>query len=129
MFHSSTQKQHWMFKNEEELEEIRKRANLSFCEEHSLGTAALDPSQELELFRYYQKKLVELCNLYAPPKWLPLPRTALVSPPHDVVGCVECVVTTEHCRHLLQEVLPPYLSDGVPPSGHLVRSGVCLVQT
>lgn len=78
MFHNSTQKQHWMFRDDEELREIRKQTNLSFTERQEPGPPVLDPSEELELFRYYQKKLVELCHLFAPPKWIPLPRTALV---------------------------------------------------
>lgn len=78
MFHSSTQKKYWIFKDEDELGEIRGQANLSFCKEQKSELPVLVPSEEVELFRYYQKKLVELCNLYAPPKWLPLPRTALV---------------------------------------------------
>lgn len=80
MFHSSTQKQHWLFKDEEELRKLREKANLSFCAEHeSAGAAMLDSQEEVKLLRYYQKKLVEVCNLFAPPKWVPLPRTALVS--------------------------------------------------
>lgn len=91
MFHSSTQKQHWMFKDEEELGEIRSQANLSFCEEQKPGVAVLVPSEELQLLRYYQKKLVELCNLYAPPKWLPLPRTALV---RELCSIAACTITS-----------------------------------
>lgn len=80
MFHSSTQREHWTFKNEEELREIRKKTNGSFCsQQQEAGTSLLDAEEEFQLFRYYQKKLVELCNLFAPPKWVPLPRTALTT--------------------------------------------------
>lgn len=78
MFHSSTQKEHWLFKDEEELRKMREKASLSFCAEHESGVPMLDSQEEFHLLRYYQKKLVELCNLFAPPKWVPLPRTALV---------------------------------------------------
>lgn len=79
MFHSSTQKEHWTFKDEDELRELRGRANGVFCSQQEPATSVLNPQEEFHLFRYYQKKLVELCNLFAPPKWVPLPRTALVS--------------------------------------------------
>lgn len=80
MYHSSTQKKHWTFQDVEELNAIRKQNNQRFCQQHQgPDTPLLSASEELELFRYYQKKLVELCNLFAPPKWLPLPRSALVS--------------------------------------------------
>ena len=67
-----------MFRDEEELREIRTRAHSSFCEKQEPEAILLDAAEEYQLFRYYQKKLVELCKLYAPPKWVPLPRTALV---------------------------------------------------
>ena len=79
MFHSSTQRKHWMFRDEEELKEIRRQSNQKFCEQQEAGSPVLDADEELQLFKYYQKKLVELCNLFTPPKWHPLPRTALVS--------------------------------------------------
>ena len=71
-----------MFKDEEELRKLRREANGTFCSQQEPGAPVLDSQEEFHLFRYYQKKLVELCNLFAPPKWVPLPRTALVS-----VGC------------------------------------------
>jgi cyclin H len=79
MYHSSTQKAHWVFKDEAEVKELRERTNASFSSKQKPGSPVLNPSEEYHLFRYYQKKLVELCNLFAPPKWVPLPRTALVS--------------------------------------------------
>ena len=78
MFHNSTQKQHWMFKDEEQLREIRKQTNLSFCARQDTGAACINAEEEILILKYYLKKLVELCNLFGPPKWLPLPRTALV---------------------------------------------------
>ena len=84
MFHNSTQKEHWTFKDEGDLKKLREQANSSFCSQlerergQDPGTALLGPDEEALLCRYYQKKLVELCNLFAPPKWVPLPRTALV---------------------------------------------------
>ena len=77
MFHSSTQKQHWLFK-EDDVTKLRKRANESFCEKQEQRVALLEVQEELLLVQYYQKKLVELCNLFGPPNWAPLPRTALV---------------------------------------------------
>ena len=93
MFHTSTQKSHWLFRDEDELMQLRTRANQSFCEENKPGSSPLDPSEELQLLRYYQKKLVELCNVYAPPKWLPLPRTALVRG-----VCSLCTYTRHYVR-------------------------------
>ncbi len=79
MYHSSTQRNHWTFRDEEELRAIRAQSNHGFCEQHQdPESPLLTAPEELQLFRYYQKKLVELCNLFAPPKWLPLPRSALV---------------------------------------------------
>ena len=68
-----------MFKDEEELRDLRKQVNLSFCEKQDAGACVLDVEEELKLIQYYQKKLVEVCNLFGPPNWAPLPRTALVS--------------------------------------------------
>lgn len=68
-----------MFKNEEELTDIRKSTNFNFCEKQESGSALLGPQEELQVVKYYMKKLVEVCSLFAPPKWAPLPRTALVS--------------------------------------------------
>lgn len=68
-----------MFKDEEELRKLRGEANVSFCSRQESGAPLLNAHEEFHIFRYYQKKLVELCNLFAPPKWVPLPRTALVS--------------------------------------------------
>lgn len=122
MFHSSTQKEHWMFKDEEELGELRKKANLSFCAQQKSGAPILDPQEEFLLFRYYQKKLVELCNLFAPPKWVPLPKTALVSVCGDVLGVrVYGFILLDNCGHILQAFLPAHLSDGVSPTGYVVR--------
>ena len=78
MYHSSTQKEHWTFRNEEELRDLREQANRSFRSQQDPEASTLTAEDEFQLFRYYQKKLVELCNLFGPPKWLPLPRTALV---------------------------------------------------
>ena len=88
MFHSSTQREHWTFQEEGDLKRLREQANSSFCrqlerergqeEPVAAGTELLGAEEEALLCRYYQKKLVELCNLFAPPKWVPLPRTALV---------------------------------------------------
>lgn len=79
MFHSSTQKQHWLFEDEEDIANLRKHANASFCEKQEEHCSALlGAEEELLLVQYYQKKLVELCNLFGPPSWNPLPRTALV---------------------------------------------------
>ena len=82
MYHSSTQREHWTFKDEEELRELRKQANASFCGEQETEALLLEAEEEFQYFSYYQKKLVELCNLFAPPKWVTLPRTALVSVYH-----------------------------------------------
>lgn len=94
MFHSSTQKQHWLFKEEEDITELRKRANQSFCENKEQNAALLGAQEELLLVQYYQKKLVELCNLFGPPNWAPLPRTALVRS-HVVMSVT---LTSSHLR-------------------------------
>ncbi len=67
-----------MFKNEAEVEKRRQRATKSFIEKQAKSGPFLDTSEELQLVQYYQKKLVEVCNLFSPPSWAPLPRTALV---------------------------------------------------
>ncbi len=130
MFHSSTQREHWTFKNEEELREIRKKTNGSFCsQQQEAGTSLLDAEEEFQLFRYYQKKLVELCNLFAPPKWVPLPRTALVRVYATLLVSTSLSVIyiyTDNCGDLLQEILPTHFSDGVSPTRHVVCSSVQL---
>ena len=118
MFHSSTQRQHWMFKSEGELQEKRRSVNGSFCEkqEKDKRMLLLDPTEELQLLHYYQKKLVEICSLFAPPHWAPLPRTALVSGYHfngrskmimvKVCGLLLYFFIAGDSSHVFKEVLP-----------------------
>lgn len=97
MFHTSTQKQHWMFKDEDQLRAIREQTNLSFCARQDPGRTLLGVGEEILIFKYYQKKLVELCNLFGPPKWLPLPRTALVRGVWRCVCMCHCCVCVSLC--------------------------------
>lgn len=107
MFHSSTQKKHWLFRDSEELDRLRKTTSQNYFEkvgvwqvlrlkyvcnpctaryhllpQHSKGVAErgcefLSPAEEYLLSQYFLKKLLEFCNHFQPP----IPRSALVSPP------------------------------------------------
>ena len=103
MFHRSSQKERWLFKNGEELEQLRVAVNRTYCEK--VGTAVLGVivpaflysfslclifqhakvaaekgvemltgAEEHILCQYFMKKLLEFCNVFEPR----VPRSALV---------------------------------------------------
>ena len=84
MFHSSTQRKDWLFKDVSTLNEHRGIPHQTYCEAHAQlakerGAQFLSKEEEYVIVQYYLKKLIEFCNLFNPPSWAHLPRTALVS--------------------------------------------------
>lgn len=84
MFHNSTQRKEWLFREQTEVDERRKAANRAYCNVHEAAAREkyvefLTPEEEEIIVQYYMKKLVEFCSLFNPPSWAPLPKTALVS--------------------------------------------------
>ena len=83
MYHTSTQKRDWLFKDQHSITVKREAANGAFCSAHEAsalekGVQLLTPEEEDIVVQYYLKKLVEFCSLFNPPSWAPLPKTALV---------------------------------------------------
>ncbi|CAI8042952.1 Cyclin-H [Geodia barretti] len=80
MFHWSTQKDHWLFKGEEDLERLRAAANSAYCEKHAKaaaekGVQMLSSAEERLLCQYFIKKLLEFCNVFEPR----VPRSAVAT--------------------------------------------------
>ena len=89
MFHSSTQRREWLFRDQREINEKRVVANCAYCSSHEAaaregGAQLLSPEEEEIVVQYYLKKLVEFCSLFNPPSWAPLPKTALVRIPFSI---------------------------------------------
>uniref|UniRef100_A0A087XAI9 Cyclin-H n=1 Tax=Poecilia formosa TaxID=48698 RepID=A0A087XAI9_POEFO len=73
MFHNSSQKKFWTFKNEDELEQMRYMANEKFrrkaLESGKPGIGDfkfLDRHEEDALFRHYERRLLDFCNAFKP---------------------------------------------------------------
>ncbi|CAJ1068510.1 cyclin-H isoform X1 [Xyrichtys novacula] len=73
MFHNSSQRKYWIFKSEDELEQMRHRANQKFRNKiHESGKAAASASVFLErheeevLFRHYERRLMDFCSIFKP---------------------------------------------------------------
>ncbi|XP_067464161.1 cyclin-H isoform X1 [Thunnus thynnus] len=73
MFHNSSQKKHWTFNSEEELEQMRYNANQKFRKKTvESGKPIVSESMFLErheediLFRHYEKRLLDFCNAFKP---------------------------------------------------------------
>lgn len=86
MFHNSTQRREWLFRDQSEINEKRVATNCAYCSSHEAATRErgaqfLSPEEEEIVVLYYLKKLVEFCTLFNPPSWAPLPKTALVGIP------------------------------------------------
>ncbi|XP_019853410.1 PREDICTED: cyclin-H-like [Amphimedon queenslandica] len=72
MFHSSTQKSHWLFQHRQQLTRQRAETNASFCRKYSDAAISkecqfLTPTEEESVCLYYMKKLFEFCNVFRPP--------------------------------------------------------------
>uniref|UniRef100_A0A3B4AP69 Cyclin-H n=1 Tax=Periophthalmus magnuspinnatus TaxID=409849 RepID=A0A3B4AP69_9GOBI len=71
MFHSSSHKTYWIFKSEDELELLRCEANQKFCKK-IMETPGVSDSiflkrhEEDVLFRLYEKRLLDFCNVFKP---------------------------------------------------------------
>ncbi|NXI39508.1 CCNH protein, partial [Galbula dea] len=73
MYHSSTQRRHWTFAAEEELARCRDDANRKF---HSKAVASgkvqpndpvlLEPHEELTIYKYYERRLLDFCAVFKP---------------------------------------------------------------
>lgn len=84
MYHTSTQKDHWLFTDERQLNELRQSTNRAYCDKYAQkarerGCALLTAEEELQVVQYYTKELIGFCKLFNPPTWAPLPRTALAT--------------------------------------------------
>ncbi|XP_026291602.1 cyclin-H [Frankliniella occidentalis] len=74
MFPSSTQLQHWTFKNEAEITQYREEANAKFIARHGanvppeeIAEIFLTPSEERILVHSYESHLREFCKRFSPP--------------------------------------------------------------
>ncbi|XP_040276128.1 cyclin-H [Bufo bufo] len=73
MYHNSTQRKHWTFHSEDELQRLRVQAN-NRCrariratgQAHLCDIFNLDPHEELTICKYYEKKLLDFCNAFKP---------------------------------------------------------------
>ncbi|XP_077318558.1 cyclin-H [Lithobates pipiens] len=73
MFHNSTQKKHWTFPSQEEVQRLRTQANSRYrARIRGTGQAHLseifnvEPNEEGVICKYYEKKLVDFCNAFKP---------------------------------------------------------------
>ncbi|XP_077417500.1 cyclin-H [Vanacampus margaritifer] len=73
MFHDSSQIKYWTFNSEEELEQLRFEANQKFKKKirengkHVLNESIfLDQHEEDVLFRNYERRLLDFCNVFKP---------------------------------------------------------------
>ncbi|KAF6203691.1 hypothetical protein GE061_002024 [Apolygus lucorum] len=73
MFPTSSQRKHWMFKNEDELQTLRVQANQNYIESYQdrLGPSAqptLNAEDEKTLLKYYEHTMMrDLCKKFQPP--------------------------------------------------------------
>uniref|UniRef100_A0A3Q0SLX1 Cyclin-H n=1 Tax=Amphilophus citrinellus TaxID=61819 RepID=A0A3Q0SLX1_AMPCI len=71
MFHNSSQKKYWIFKSEDEIEQMRFKANQKFRNK-ALESGKVSSSMFLErheedvLFRHYERRLLDFCNAFKP---------------------------------------------------------------
>ncbi|CAL1615909.1 unnamed protein product [Knipowitschia caucasica] len=72
MFHSSSHKKYWIFRSEDELELLRCGASQKFRKKLLETVKPVSDSifltrhEEDVLFRYYEKRLLEFCNVFKP---------------------------------------------------------------
>ncbi|NXC05454.1 CCNH protein, partial [Orthonyx spaldingii] len=73
MFHSSTQRRHWIFGGEEELARRRAEANRRARARAAASgkvpqgePVLLEPQEELALCKYYEKRLLDFCAAFKP---------------------------------------------------------------
>uniref|UniRef100_A0A8C5LWD4 Cyclin-H n=1 Tax=Leptobrachium leishanense TaxID=445787 RepID=A0A8C5LWD4_9ANUR len=73
MYHISTQRKHWTFSSEEEPRRLRAQAN-SRCrakiratgKSHLCDIFSMEPTEELIICKYYEKRLLDFCNAFKP---------------------------------------------------------------
>ncbi|KAM4052675.1 cyclin-H [Anomaloglossus baeobatrachus] len=73
MYHNSTQRKHWTFHSEDELQRLRVLANNRWRariraagQPHLYDTFDLEPLEELAICKHYEKKLQDFCNVFKP---------------------------------------------------------------
>ncbi|KAK2902216.1 cyclin-H [Channa argus] len=73
MFHNSSQRKYWIFKSEDELEHMRRKANQKFRNKilesgkHGVSeTMFLERHEEDVLLRHYEKRMLDFCNAFKP---------------------------------------------------------------
>ncbi|KAG7490492.1 cyclin-H [Solea senegalensis] len=73
MFHNSSQRKYWIFRSEDELENMRRSANQKFRNKIlDSGKSAVSESMFLErheedvLFKHYERRLLDFCNAFKP---------------------------------------------------------------
>ncbi|KAL3063083.1 hypothetical protein OYC64_002798 [Pagothenia borchgrevinki] len=73
MFHNSSQGKYWIWKNEDEIEQKRCKANLKFRNKIlESGKPGLSESSFMErheedvLFRHYERRMMDFCNAFKP---------------------------------------------------------------
>ncbi|XP_071826034.1 cyclin-H-like [Apostichopus japonicus] len=83
MFHSSSQRKHWIFSSPEEIHEQRKgvnekyyKAHINRCKKKDPSSFFLRESEERSLLRYYEHLLRDFCRKFRPPMPVPVMGTA-----------------------------------------------------
>ncbi|KAL1132786.1 hypothetical protein AAG570_010738 [Ranatra chinensis] len=82
MFPSSTQKRHWMFRDDAELTNLRNAANKNYVEKFkdllsdSAREVMLNADEERFLLRHYELQMRDLCRKFSPPMPRPVIGTA-----------------------------------------------------
>lgn len=83
MFHTSTQRQHWIFTNPDEIHEQRKGVNEKYCRTQASKCKKKDPNsfflretEERTILRYYEHLLRDFCRKFRPPMPVPVMGTA-----------------------------------------------------
>lgn len=66
MYHLSTQCHNWLFTNEE-LKELRTKANADFVQKQTAGKDYLTADEEAMVLRYYEIQLKDFCEKFEPP--------------------------------------------------------------
>ena len=73
MFHSSTQRAFWIFKDVNELKEIRENANADYIRRHQPfeDKEYLTPEEEKQLILHYEYQIKLFCGKFQPPITMP----------------------------------------------------------
>jgi cyclin H len=71
MFHSSTQRAYWIFKDLNELKELREKGNADFIKKQTVQNDYLTADEEKALALHYEYQIKQFCGKFQPPITMP----------------------------------------------------------